>query len=824
MKPTVSETQLLRSRPHNTKLYLSIYEPNTVLSATVTGSVDRGEMAVPFVEVSGDTALVEPGMSLYIGSESGSSKKGHLRVRGITGSNLYVAENEQVWVPGDYLTVVNFYEINAIYPRIISDPDNELDVIFYKDYDIAYTDQNSKLGSFICMGSHAAVWKDEGLFYSASGTFNLKGEALTYDWAFEGGSPTGSSSHTPGTVTYNTPGYYTTKLTVSTTGSAVDVSYRHISVYDRPGEGNNLPVLKWTLEDLTGDRANGGYTGRIKIYQTKKIREGSLIVLFADDRYGLTDGSIGGNSIGRAKTVFVGYVLQGTVEYNWQLGYTEFYVGSPTEVMKLAETFGVSVESKASPTTWYELVDMDVRRAIHHYFKWHSTVLMTNDFEFIGDDKYIQFFDADRSSLYDAAKTLLDSALVGNLVSDRQGKLFAEVDISATNNASGTFSESFTLEKQDWMNTPIIQEKMTPDLSFLEMGGIAYTGPTLNTFSALISNAPGYVPGYRGNIERKQGLALDDQTQLDILVGNVFAFRNSVFPNTSYEIVGNYRNFDIAPQEIIRVNLNENDTPRKIIFNDTPFTNRGINWRYDPIGESFLPILNLALVTEPGYGDTITYQVGEEPLLDDPIPGDPVSIPDIPPDEGDPGGGGGGFGIPPITVPPLPTPTPITGGLGTFVGCNVDGTQTISFTGGSGTASAYASFDNDDIDVGGFWTVAFPTQIFYPYTGYYYIRFDSDIDVLVPPEFGVATAANDGYLSLGIGVNDTTIESGQNTAPIYAGEVYSDVELSISLGGIIYKTAGSFSRFTLNGSTNANWENSSATYFEFYFRVSAFLL
>src|SRR3972149_2345147 len=116
--------------------------------------------------------------------------KGRIRVRSASVDTLIVAENSDIdWANDLYITVVDFIEISAIYPRIIKDPANDENVIFYKDYDIPYTNQNSVLGTFVCMGSHRAVDLEDGsaqLYWTSSGTYNVKGDALTYLWEFGG--------------------------------------------------------------------------------------------------------------------------------------------------------------------------------------------------------------------------------------------------------------------------------------------------------------------------------------------------------------------------------------------------------------------------------------------------------------------------------------------------------------------------------------------------------------------------------------------------------------------------------------------------------------
>lgn len=631
---TSQQLTLLRSQPHSTKLWLSIYQPKTVLACRVNDAdIDRGEREITYNAVSqGSHLLVQSGMTLWVGSSAGKDDLGKVRVRSATSTVLTIAENDHIdWADNLFLTVVSFYEISGVYPRIIQPDPEELEVIFYKDYDIAYTNQNEVLGSFINMGPHHAGFIEGGsaqVYYSASGTVNLKGDALTYAWFFEGATVTGSTSQNPGYISYTTPGHYTTRLTVSNASGGQDVSYRHVSIYDRPENGTNVPFLRWHLDALSGSRAGGGWTGRIILWDTvgeNVLKDGSLVVIFADDYYGSTKQSIGGNAENRASIVFVGYVLDGTIEHNYAESSVEFDVGSPTEIMKISEGFSCSVESKTSPDFWFELLNMDIRRAIYHYLRWHTTYLMTNDISFKGTDYPIQFFDADRESLYSAIQTLIRSALVGNAVSDRQGKLWLEVEAYTE---GITIPTTFTLHNQDWMEMPEIEQRQHYDLAFLEAGGIAYDGPGTGDFTAHLSHAPGEAPAYRGGLERFQGLALDGQAQLNKLAGDVFAYRNSEFPVNSFLLTGNYRNFDIAPQENILINLAPGDTVRNISFSGKNFLVDSMDWIYDSRIEFFNPRVVFALRTEGFAGDTI------------PIP----DVPDT-----------GGFGnIPPFIFPPIP--------------------------------------------------------------------------------------------------------------------------------------------------------------------------
>jgi len=321
-------------------------------------------------------------MVMLVGTTPGGDDKGRIRVRSAGATEIEVAENSHInWADDDYITVLKYTEIIPVFPYNIQDPANEENAIFYKIWDVAYTNQNSILGTFINMGPHHAGFIDGGslqVYYSASGTSNLLGDALTYSWIFEGATVTGTASHTPGYVSYTTPGFYQTMLTVTSASGRVDKAVRYVAAYDRPEAGTHVPITQFTVSSISGNRDGGGYSTQVKISQTidrNKIKDGALVVIFGEDWYGDTKQSFGGNALNRSSIKIVGYVNQETIQYNYASGEVEFEVISPTKLMEITECYSVSVESKSVPTAWFELLNMTVKRALYHYYAWHSTVL-----------------------------------------------------------------------------------------------------------------------------------------------------------------------------------------------------------------------------------------------------------------------------------------------------------------------------------------------------------------------------------------------------------------------------------------------------------------
>lgn len=647
MRLNDSELNILRTRPISTTLDLFIFKPRVVMKCLLNNaSAAKNDRTIPFDTVSfGNYSSVEAGMTLLVGTTEGGSELGKARIISATSSQFKVGENSNIkWQDNLYLTVIRYWDLWPVFPRIIQDPSNEENVIFYKDYDIPYSNQNYYLGTFVNAGPHRPIFLENGTgtaYYSSTGTYNLIGDNLTYSWAFEGGTPTGSTSANPGFVYYTGTGDFVTRLKVTDSiYGNVDTTYRYVSVRNRIGEGDNTPIVKWEMSTLSGSRDEAGYRAEIKVYdQDMQIDENSLVMIRADDWYGDIHQSLGGNYPNGSNIFFVGYIENGSIHYNAFYNFVQFNVTSVTGIMKKMSGFSVSVESKQNPAYWYELRDMDIKRAIYHYLKWHSTVLSVTDFSFVGDDRKIQYFDVDRTSVFDAIDNLMKSAVFGRVSSDRQGRLWADIDPLAYPNPTGTFVPVMDISKRDWMGEPTISEPLFDTTSYIEMGGIAYNGVFTGTFEALLSGAPGVSPSYHGGVEKISGLALTNQDQLNQLSGNLWANRNQNFPEVTMNMATPPRNLDIAPQEVVSIKINKEDTVRNEAI-DKIYIPSVIGWSYSSEKKTLYANVEYFGVVSGDPGDTILIPVSVDEtdfqFPDFSFPSFPPiyipGLPDIPPE------------------------------------------------------------------------------------------------------------------------------------------------------------------------------------------------
>ncbi len=591
---------LTRSQPQEMHLYLSLYQPETVWAARLNTPppTGTGNRIIQYTAVStGTTAAILPNFAMLVGSQPGLADYGAVRVRNVntTGvaNSLTVAENSHVnWVSGAYLTILNYVDVEAIYPRIIQTTVGVISATFYKDFDIPYSNQNSILGSFVCMGPHRAAFRDPAsglaqLYWSSSGSYNTEGQAMSFQWEFEGGTPTGSTLRDPGYVTYSNPGHYRTRLTITTSGTgpglgASDTGYRFVSIYDQPDAGPNRPIVEWEIQDLNGTRKQGGYTGRVKIWERvgpEFVRDGQLVVMFSDDYYGGVRKNIGGNAENCAGIFWVGYVMKNTIIYDYKEGTTEFQISSISEMMKQAQGFGVSCQDDKNPDTWFKILHLSVQRAMYHYLRWHSTAAQVADFQYTGDDRDVQYFDSNRESMYDAVGKFLETGLKGELVADRQGKLWAEIGPQGVQNmltaypfltslgqndvASNPKTNSVAISSKSARvsNGPQITERIFPEVSYVEYGGIVYSHNT-GASIAILSGGPGVTPSYKGDIDHMEGMILTSQDQLNQIVGSSYAYQNSQYPEVAFPLTGSMKQIDIAPLQVVMFTTDPTQNPR----------------------------------------------------------------------------------------------------------------------------------------------------------------------------------------------------------------------------------------------------------------------
>src|SRR3990167_8485982 len=242
MNLTAAQLSRLRSRPHSTRLWLSIFRPREIMRAQINEpGIAKGDTELTITLTGGVPAEVISGMTVYIGTSAGAKDLGRLRVKAATSTTVTVAANSVTWVDGWFLTIVRYFEPWGVFSNITLDAENVPS--FFKDTDIVYTDQNQLMDPVVCMGPNHAVLlaptvsgSFAQVYYSSSGSYDPTpgGTVTGSGWHFEGSAPTGSFEPDPGYVTYTGCGHYVTSLTLTTANGKSFTGRRHISILARP--------------------------------------------------------------------------------------------------------------------------------------------------------------------------------------------------------------------------------------------------------------------------------------------------------------------------------------------------------------------------------------------------------------------------------------------------------------------------------------------------------------------------------------------------------------------------------------------------------------
>lgn len=624
--PSDAKLARIKNRPHRTKLWLGIYEPHTVVSARLSANA-KATVDLSVTYLSGAPADIKADMTAYLGSTAGGQEHGRIRVRSGSAGEIKVSENSINWQADWYITVVEYYEPWSVFPRIVLDGNNV--PIFYKDYDVLYTDQNQYLDPLVHMGPNHAGFLATGsysIYYSSSGSFDPTPDApsitgSSYEWSFGDTGfvdPTGTTAQNPGLVTYHSGGFYTTDLEITTAQGQSFTGHRHVMIYDRPGEGPQRPYVEWGLDSLDGSRSDGGYQARIWLREEAgfaKVKDGSLVVVFSDDWQGSVEGAIGGNAENRDSILFVGYIDTGSITLDPVTNKLEFDVSGITETMKEVSNYSASLESETNAMTWYQMREMTVDRAVIHLLRWQSTVLALTDFHQTDDVLQVQYADFDRGGLFDTANQFLESTLGAQMVGDRQGAIYCEIDLNLvpTGTSRVDFLTALDVERRDWRENIAYEFAPNSQMAYVEMGGIAYSGPSeTGSTEAYLAGAPGDAQLWRGSIERGSGLVLLGQDQLNLLTGNMLAQANSVFPDVEVPFAGDYRFIDITPQRRITLTIPETETYRGYDWDEKNFIPQSIAFNYDPSKQSMLTDLTVKEETHATEkADTI--EIPEDP-------------------------------------------------------------------------------------------------------------------------------------------------------------------------------------------------------------------
>lgn len=635
---TEEQRLLLKTNESESRGYLSIYRPTTLLACQVNMAEPYvGAVGIVFDNVTaGAYTNVFKWATVLVGTEAGKNDVATIWARECSATTLIVGLNSINWQNDLYITVLNFVDV---WNRPFSFYFDGEQIIYEIDGDTAFASTDAELGTFVNMGSNYAGFVGDKVNWDASASENVGGNSVSYVWNFEGGDISIHSGSVAGDVTYNTAGHYKTKLTATASNGYVNVGYRYVSIYDRTGV--NSPNDLVLSNDFSGNRNEGGWIANVMIGQDSVagIIAGLPAVIFAEH-------NVGGQDLALFNILFSGYVIEKTGSYNHVEKSAEFLLGSGHERMMLRPMTQISVDSVALATAWYQVTDMTVKKFLYYYLNYYTTALACFDIRIRnGFTTNVRYFETEAISIYENLVNIINKTRGGLPVFDRQGTMWVEYEPSVPDSYCTNVSGTFLLEDDDFLGEVYIEEALHGGIGSLQIGGFIDAGAASGSNTPVLSESPdtSYIY-YFGTSVNRQGFAIVSQDELNVICGNIYAHENAVYKHVETTLFGMYLNFDIAPLECIPVSVSSDKNNLGISWNNKSFYCKEASLDFMPDSLSILYKLILHEVTQGFAGETL---VIPQPIEENIDPGvDPGDFPIFP--------------MPNINFPPfVPTLPPI---------------------------------------------------------------------------------------------------------------------------------------------------------------------
>lgn len=586
---------LRNGHPHGVRLYLSPLAPQVIYQGQVTGSPDRGDRVITLSDVSGNISNIIAGMTAIVGTTAGDDDVPdgrRRRVRSRSGQDVTFDENSTEWANGQYVTIVENWELFPVFPYITPDGPP---FIFYKDRDLTYASQSDPNKDIdpvaIIKGNHMAKFLDgNNVSFTLDGTNSYAvayGASITgYSWSCTGGSIASASAGTT-TITFTTPnkdGYWLT-LTVTDSNGKTSTTRRVIFVCTRTGD--NKPHSVQIQDPPSGDWGEGGWRTQIAVREDGDVtnfQDRTLVVLWSEETYDGVPVEIGDDG----NIEMIGYIRGETIN-STVIGtedYVAFTITTIEDLLRRHPVFSISLEDKSNPSKWYHMHRLTVARAVHHMWRWHSTLMgITNVFLPIDDETRIPAVDDFiNGNLYTCVEQFTaQHGIFAHVCCNKKGEVYVEVDFNMYNDTDrAALDVQMDLSMADLRGDPVfsIIREYERQVSYGVLDGVSYDG---SDTSPLVSIAPSEVPYVDGDgqlVLTRQ--VLSSQTDGNEKIGRALAIANSVFKGFPTRFAGNYSFIDIVPQYWHTITLEAQDTKRGLVLTNMKMVPRTVTNVFDP--------------------------------------------------------------------------------------------------------------------------------------------------------------------------------------------------------------------------------------------------
>lgn len=610
---TAGELIKFRGPGQLTKLGLAIQQPITVYTARINQTFDTldGVAQLTYDGGSGTLADVLPGMSVFVGSTAGARDKGILRVRKAPSATvLYIGQVSNVqFAEDDYLTVV---DAMALWQRDIVAAGG----VVLMDYDIPF-------GSYFNGGCIPRIGPIAAVLELVDGSVTFNPPDPTDSACYDGATVSSYLYEAPGAAstadmdtsapewTYDTAGQYRWSCTITDSLGRETTSYRWIFV-------DPDPLVFELTSNPVGDLQSGYWQFAVTLFEdatTADIYERALVTLYAAKEYYNGEAGAIGKIAGYENIECTGWIDGESITHDPDAGTVTFTVLGPGYWLGKMRAFPFELQdTSGSPTSWKEITELTVDKALAHLLFWTSTAPFVMDCYFTGDTTRKQIITEPSGSL----KSQLDAIALNNIFARTQtnnlGQLYVEIDqqlMDTTVRAALPVVQDITTV--DYLGALDIQRSTSEKACMVELGGYeAYDGASL---LQIYSRAPGNSPITFGEPRSYNNYIFADQDECNRVAGALLAAENNEFEPFDISLSANNRLIDIAPRMACTISLAAGDTPRGIVLSTARLIPRRVERAYDKVHSVMLT--NVTFEFETTGVDGIDYV---PPVVGDNIP------------------------------------------------------------------------------------------------------------------------------------------------------------------------------------------------------------
>lgn len=563
----------LRADGHKVEYFLSICQPDTLLTAQVNGSPGRGATSISVDNGSGTTASIKEGMLLKTVTDYGDE---YIRVVSVSlsGSSpningtIVVDPNSIPWGDNDDVFIYDDYV-----PTIIQPTFDPLTGIATKRGQ-TYSDQNTKPPPVAEAGPwHGAAGFLSGgsLVFSLSGagTPMAEGAAIaSYLWETAIGVVASPSSQNT-TLTCNSAGQGWLSLTVTDNQSPAKThrTNRRIWVHSSDPTSSDYPYVNFIMSAVQLSGLSARMTITVNgVADFDTFRDGALCVVWKREWFGDTEEHIslieGGENIH-----FQGYILKDSISKDFQHGQVTFELGSIFDVARQLPLQALYLQAVSSPAFWFQYgPKMTLDRMLHWLVYWHSNLLEIGQFEFSGDTRYKKLYKWNETGLVNQVADLSAKFRCKAGVS-KAGCVYIEKYpqlLDAAGRAAWPVVNDIT--EADYREAIQLRRRHRKEVSAFNLTGFNYDGVNVDTIIPYQALAPTKIRHNTGtNKQSVDGMVLDSQNDANLLAGRYLAIANNEIDEVVVRFAGNYAGvLDMFPQRWWTLTLASGDTPRGV--------------------------------------------------------------------------------------------------------------------------------------------------------------------------------------------------------------------------------------------------------------------